>query len=116
MRPSTLGNALLIAGAADGAVAIGAVVTGYSPDLTPEMIKLLFYKGFGAAAVGLMVVGTFIGKIGREREKKTEFTDGDRTALPAVQSSEGMRLDSTRCGSGQSSQRDGPDFPHLPDF
>ena len=70
MRPSTLGNVLLIAGAAVAVVAVVAVVTGYSPNLTPEMTKLLFYKGLGAAAVGLMIVGTLIGRVGRRREKQ----------------------------------------------
>ena len=44
----------------------------YSPNLSSEMIKLLFYKGLGAAAVGLMIVGTLIGRVGRRREKQEE--------------------------------------------
>jgi hypothetical protein len=43
-----------------------AVVTDYSLSLTPERIELLFYKGLKEAAVGLMIVDTLIGRVGRD--------------------------------------------------
>jgi len=72
MRISTVGNVLVIAGAFVGAAAIVAVATDFSPSLSPEMITLLFYKGLGAAAVGLMLVGTWIARSGRRIERPPE--------------------------------------------
>ncbi len=72
MRSSALGNALVVAGAVIGVVTVVALAVDYSPSLTPEMIKLLFYKGLGAAAVGMMIVGTWIGRGGRDKIRQAE--------------------------------------------
>lgn len=48
-----VGNVLVAAGAVVGVATVTAIATGYEIQLTPEMIQLLTYKAFGAAAVGL---------------------------------------------------------------
>jgi hypothetical protein len=68
MRVRTVGNLLVAAGAAVGVVAVAAIATGYQIRLTPEMIQLLTYKALGAAAVGLIVVGTWIGRGGNQTD------------------------------------------------
>ena len=65
----SLGNVLLTAGAAVGAVTVLAVATGYEIVLSPAMMQLVVYKGFAAAAIGLMVVGAWIGRRSRLRER-----------------------------------------------
>ncbi len=95
MRPSTLGNVLLIAGAAVGVAAIAAVVIDFSPNLTAEMIKLLFYKGLGAASVGLMIVGTLMARAGREREKQRDITAAEANLVRVRQPSDPMLHDET---------------------
>ena len=60
-------------GAVAGLVAVVLVAADYAPALTPEMIKLLFFKGLGAVAVGLIVVGSLLGRFGREGEKRLEL-------------------------------------------
>lgn len=66
-RMKTVGNVLVTAGAVVGAGTITAIAAGYEIRLTPEMVELLIYKAFGAAAIGLMVVGTFIGRSSNHR-------------------------------------------------
>lgn len=102
MRPSTLGSTLLIAGAAAGVVAIGAVIMDYSPSLTPEMMKLLFYNGLGAASVGLMIAGTLIPRVGIKWEKRDVALRG-ATPIASLRSSHGPRLESTG-GATQTTQ------------
>jgi hypothetical protein len=69
MRLSSLGNGLVIAGAAVGVATVAAVATGTEIVLTPAMIQLLIYKGLAAAAVGLIVVGSWLGRRGRQHER-----------------------------------------------
>jgi len=59
-----VGNVLVAAAAVVGVGTITAIATGYELHLTTEMVQLLIYKAFGAAAVGLMIVGTWIGRAG----------------------------------------------------
>ena len=72
---SRLGNALVIAGAVVGAAAVTAMALGFSPHLSEYMINLLFYKGLGAAAIGLIVVGTWIARQARRSAENTAGTD-----------------------------------------
>ena len=58
---------LVAAGAVLGVGTVTAIATGYEFHLTPEMVQLLIYKAFGAAAVGLMIAGTWIGRGGTGR-------------------------------------------------
>lgn len=62
---------LVAAGAVVGIATVTAIATGYEIQLTPEMIQLLTYKAFGAAAVGLIVVGTWIGRGGSKKDRDT---------------------------------------------
>lgn len=68
-RISALGNGMVIAGGLVGVATVAFVATGAEITLTPAMIQLLVYKGLAAAAVGLIVVGSWIGRRGRQRER-----------------------------------------------
>jgi hypothetical protein len=46
------------------------------------MIKLLFFKGLGAAAVGLIIVGSLIGRFGKERELRLELEARLKQTMP----------------------------------
>lgn len=63
-----MGNALVLAGGAVGVAAVVGLATGFKVVLTPEMVDLLVYKGLAAAAVGLIVVGSWLGRRGRQQE------------------------------------------------
>lgn len=69
MRLSSLGNGLVIAGGALGVASVTAIATGTELVLSPAMIQLLIYKGLAAAAVGLIVVGSWLGRRGRQQER-----------------------------------------------
>jgi hypothetical protein len=69
MRLSTLGNGLVIAGGAVGVATVTAIATGTEIVLTPAMVQLLIYKGLAAAAVGLIVVGSWLGRRGRQYDQ-----------------------------------------------
>jgi len=69
MRLSTLGNGLVIAGGAVGVATVTAIATGTEIVLTPAMVQLLIYKGLAAAAVGLIVVGSWLGRRGRQHDQ-----------------------------------------------
>ena len=69
MRLSTLGNGLVIAGGAVGVATVTAIATGTEIVLTPAMVQLLIFKGLAAAAVGLIVVGSWLGRRGRQHDK-----------------------------------------------
>lgn len=79
-RIKTVANLLVAAGALLGIATVAAIALGYSPSLTPEMVKLLFYKGLGAAAVGLMVVGAIVGRFGHRHADNTKPTISGGTA------------------------------------
>jgi hypothetical protein len=68
MRMSRVGNGIVIAGAAVGAAAAVGIASGYHINLSPEMMQIVIYKGIAAAAVGLIVVGSLIGRLGRQKE------------------------------------------------
>ncbi len=72
----------MVAGAVIGVVTVVAIAVDYSPSLTPEMIKLLFYKGLGAAAVGTMIVGTWIARGGREKIRQAEESNVVKPVSP----------------------------------
>lgn len=80
-RASTVGNVLVGAGAIIGAATVAAVATGYEIVLTPEIIQLLIYKALGAAAVGLMLVGTWIGRGGKDERHDTTSREADQDAV-----------------------------------
>ena len=69
MRLSTLGNGLVIAGGAVGVATVAAIATGTEIVLTPAMVQLLIYKGLAAAAVGLIIVGSWLGRRGRQHDQ-----------------------------------------------
>jgi len=69
IRLSTVGNVLVVAGSMVGVATVAAVATGAEIHLSQEMIQLLIYKGLAAAAVGLIVVGSWIGRRGRKQER-----------------------------------------------
>jgi hypothetical protein len=81
MRLSTVGNGLVIAGGAVGVATVAVIATGTEIVLTPAMIQLLIYKGLAAAAVGLIVVGSWLGRRGRQREKAGGGEDTANGAL-----------------------------------
>ena len=68
IRMSAVGNALVLAGGAVGVAAVVGLATDFKIVLTPEMVQLLVYKGLAAAAVGLIVVGSWLGRRGRQQE------------------------------------------------
>jgi hypothetical protein len=67
LRIKTIGNLLVTAGALLGVATVAAIAAGIEIRLTPEMIQLLTYKALGAAAIGLIIVGTWIGRGGTKR-------------------------------------------------
>ena len=75
-RMSALGNGLVVAGAAVAVATVGASAAGYEIVLTPAMVHLLVYKALAAAAVGLIVVGSWLGRRGRQQESQTKAADG----------------------------------------
>jgi hypothetical protein len=74
-RMSAVGNGLVIAGAAVAVATVGASAAGYEIVLTPAMVHLLTYKALAAAAVGLIVVGSWLGRRGRQQESQTKTAD-----------------------------------------
>jgi hypothetical protein len=74
-RMSALGNGLVISGAAVAVATVGASAAGYEIVLTPAMVHLLVYKGLAAAAVGLIVVGSWLGRHGRQQESRTKTSE-----------------------------------------
>ena len=68
-RIKTVGNVLVAAGAVVGVATVTAIATGYEIRLTPEMIELLTYKALGAAAIGLIIAGTWIARGGTEKHR-----------------------------------------------
>ncbi len=79
-RTVLLGNVFVAAGAIVGIATVTAIATGYEIVLSPEMIRILIYKALAAAALGLMVVGTWIGRRGRRKEQEREFGVIEREA------------------------------------
>lgn len=63
---SVVGDALVGAGSIVAVATVVAVATGYNIDLTPAMVHLLVYKGLAAAAMGLIVAGSWIGRHNRQ--------------------------------------------------
>lgn len=72
---------LVTAGAVTGVATVTAIATGYEIRLTPEMIQLLTYKALGAAAIGLIIAGTWIGRGGSQKNPEPSQTDAEREAL-----------------------------------
>ena len=82
-RMSALGNGLVIAGALVGVATVAVVATGTEITLTPAMIQLLVYKGLAAAAVGLIVVGSWVGRRGRQQERDAKAASATKAELAA---------------------------------
>ena len=74
LRLSTLGNVFVVAGSVVGVATVAAVATGAEITLTPAMIQLLIYKGLAAMALGLIVVGSWLGRRGRQHEREETAT------------------------------------------
>jgi len=72
LRMSSLGNGLVIAGGAVGVATVAAIATGTEIVLTPAMVQLLIYKGLAAAAIGLIVVGSWLGRRGRQHDQSAK--------------------------------------------
>jgi len=68
-RLTSIGNGLVIAGGAVGIATVTAIATGTEIVLTPAMVQLLIFKGLAAAAVGLIVVGSWLGRRGRQHDQ-----------------------------------------------
>jgi hypothetical protein len=81
MRIKTIGNVLVAAGAVIGVATVTAIATGIEIRLTPEMIQLLTYKALGAAAVGLIIVGTWIGRGGTQRARDPSVNNAEGNVL-----------------------------------
>ncbi|MEP6508166.1 MAG: hypothetical protein ABJC63_08055 [Gemmatimonadales bacterium] len=88
MKISTIGNALVGIGALVGVVVVAAIAADYVPTLSPEMVKLLIYKGFGALSVGLMIAGTWIARSGRNNQ--LDVSGG--SAVPELHSAQDQRI------------------------
>jgi len=85
MRMSSLGNALVIAGATVGVATVAAIATGTEIVLTPAMVQLLIYKGLGAMAIGLIVAGSWLGRKGRQHDPSARGADaGARELEPGM--------------------------------
>jgi hypothetical protein len=82
-RISALGNGLVVAGAVVGVATVAASAGGYELVLPPAMVHLLVYKALAAAAVGLIVVGSWLGRRGRQQESRTKTADNDSAILTA---------------------------------
>ncbi len=83
MRLSTVGNGLVIAGGAVGVATVTAIATGTEIVLTPAMVQLLIYKGLAAAAIGLIVVGSWLGRRGRQLDQAAMDEAPDTPELEA---------------------------------
>lgn len=81
MRMSSVGHGLVIAGGAVAVVTVAAIATGTQIVLTPAMIQLLIFKGLAAAAVGLIVVGSWLGRRGRQHDESPIGSPGDTPQL-----------------------------------
>lgn len=81
MRMSALGNGLVTAGSVVGVAAVTAIGMGYEIVLTPAVTQLVIYKGIAAAVVGLIVVGSWLGRRGRQEEREKKSADADTAAL-----------------------------------
>jgi hypothetical protein len=69
LRMSSVGHGLVIAGGAIGMATVTAIATGTDIVLTPAMVQLLIFKGLAAAAVGLIVVGSWLGRRGPQHDQ-----------------------------------------------
>ena len=86
-----VGNVLVMAGAVVGVAAVTAVATGFEIRLSPEMMQLLTYKALGAAAAGLIIAGTWVGRAGSRGHPQNDLGAHERsnaakspTARPAL--------------------------------
>lgn len=89
IRMSAVGNALVLAGGAVGVAAVVGFATGFKIVLTPEMVHLLVYKGLAAAAVGLIVVGSWVGRRGRQQESADNANELLTPGVPPFRSASG---------------------------
>ena len=83
IRIASLGNGLVIAGGAIGVATVAAIATGTEIVLTPAMVQLIIYKGLAAAAVGLIIVGSWLGRRGRQRDQAVNVAPSDPPELEA---------------------------------
>lgn len=83
LRMSALGNGLVIAGALVGVATVAVVATGTEIMLTPAMIQLLVYKGLAAVAVGIIIVGSWVGRRGRQQERDANHAGTAKAELSA---------------------------------
>ena len=60
MRRDTLGTALLILGLLVGLAAVAGMAVGFTPALSPFVLRLVVYKLGFAAAAGLLVAGALV--------------------------------------------------------
>jgi hypothetical protein len=72
---------LVAAGAGVGIATVTAIATGYEIRLTPEMIQLLTYKALGAASIGLILAGSWIGRGGTRNSRDPSIAKPERDAL-----------------------------------
>lgn len=85
LRMSSLGNGLVIAGGAVGVATVAAIATGTEIVLTPAMVQLLIYKGFGAMAIGLIIAGSWLGRKGRQHDQSArDSAAGTRELEPGM--------------------------------
>ena len=97
---------MVSAGAGVGIATVTAIATGHEIRLTPEMIQLLTYKALGAASIGLIIAGSWIGRGGSRRSSDPGLTKSERDALSegavasagALRASEEMKLREDRRG------------------
>lgn len=106
-RMSTLGNGLVIAGAIVGVATVALVATGTEITLTPAMIQLLVYKGLAAAAIGLIVAGSWLGRRGRQQEREAGHASATTAELAA-----GVSLPYNEGSSANVPIRDKVEVPH----
>jgi hypothetical protein len=83
IRMSSLGNGLVIAGGAVGVATVAAIATGTEIVLTPAMVQLLIYKAFAAAAIGLIVAGSWLGRRGRQHDQSAKTLNTSARELEA---------------------------------
>ena len=99
VRMSSLGNGLVIAGGVVGAATVAAIATGTEIVLTPGMIQIVIYKGLAAAAVGLIIVGSLLGRRGRQHDQAVSVAPSAPTELeegrPPFHQSSGKQADAT---------------------
>lgn len=72
---------MVAAGAGVGIATVTAIATGYEIRLTPEMIQLLTYKALGAASIGLIMAGSWIGRGGSQKSPDRSLTESEGAAL-----------------------------------